>query len=97
MASVSIDILRLLLLLIMKQKNTFENKLRFDVGVEDIKKISKEIMEKTKKVLDEVAAIPVGDHTFNNTIKRIADQEAIHSIASTICTFPSYPPTSLSF
>jgi O6-methylguanine-DNA--protein-cysteine methyltransferase len=59
--------------------------------VDGIKKHSEEIMEKTKKVLDEVAAIPVGHHTFENTIKRIADQEAEHSIASAICTFPSYP------
>lgn len=48
-------------------------------------------MEKTKAVLDEVAAVPVGTRTFENTIKRIADQECVHSIASTICTFPSYP------
>jgi hypothetical protein len=58
--------------------------------VNDIKKHSEEIMEKTKKVLDEVAAIPVRHHTFENTIKRIADQEAEHSITSAICTFPSY-------
>lgn len=69
----------------------FNNKLKFNLQVSDIKERTKEIMDQTKKVLDEVAVIPVGSHTFENTIKRIADQEAVQSVNSANVTFPSYP------
>lgn len=83
----------------------YNNHLRFDLSPERIKSLTEDIMHHTKKVwlsllccvithsgkvYDEVANVPEGQHTFENTVKKIAHQEAEQSVQSANATFPLY-------
>jgi hypothetical protein len=44
-------------------------------------------------VLDAVAALQDGQHTFENTVKALADDELVSSTLAANCYFPSYVAT----
>ena len=47
-----------------------------------------EIIAESKRVQDEVAALT--EHTFDNTVRALADNDALSSTKSASCYFPSY-------
>ena len=51
------------------------NRIKFDLNPEQIHQLTKEIIEASTKVQDAVAAIPDGEHTFENTVLALADDD----------------------
>eukprot|EP01110_Echinostelium_bisporum_P008884 TRINITY_DN3178_c0_g1_i1.p1 TRINITY_DN3178_c0_g1~~TRINITY_DN3178_c0_g1_i1.p1 ORF type:complete len:193 (+),score=44.81 TRINITY_DN3178_c0_g1_i1:24-602(+) len=71
----------------------FINRLRFDLDANEIKKLSEEVMSKVKSTYDTIANIGSGSHTFDNTIKPIAEMEADVYTQSSNLTFPAHTST----
>ena len=63
------------------------NKLCFDLSAEDIAKLADQLIEQSKKRLDQIAAVT--DPTWANCIQALADEEAEFATLSSMCTFPS--------
>jgi len=68
----------------------YPNELRWDLSVEAIQKKTAEIMEQSKKTLDEIAAIPAKDRTFRNTIHALDTESGVFTTECSSCTFPAH-------
>jgi len=65
------------------------NELRI-LGAEEIKTLANTLIENSRRVQDAIAAVRDGEHTFENTLKALADDQAIMATQGTNCSFPSY-------
>eukprot|EP01113_Clastostelium_recurvatum_P027594 TRINITY_DN3331_c0_g1_i2.p1 TRINITY_DN3331_c0_g1~~TRINITY_DN3331_c0_g1_i2.p1 ORF type:complete len:739 (-),score=223.20 TRINITY_DN3331_c0_g1_i2:14-2230(-) len=72
----------------MVKGTQYVNRLRFDLDAKQIGSLAEELMNNTKKVYDQVAAIKPGEHTFENTVKVIADDETDCDVLSSNVSFP---------
>eukprot|EP01116_Phalansterium_solitarium_P020301 TRINITY_DN5937_c0_g1_i1.p1 TRINITY_DN5937_c0_g1~~TRINITY_DN5937_c0_g1_i1.p1 ORF type:complete len:776 (+),score=281.64 TRINITY_DN5937_c0_g1_i1:314-2329(+) len=72
----------------------YPNRLRFDFSAEEIKTKTAEAIASSKKTLDDIAAIPTEQRTFENTIRALALEESELATLSSSLYFPSYVSSS---
>jgi Zn-dependent oligopeptidase len=68
--------------------------LNFSLNTEQITQLGNELLEKSKQILDQVAAVPASEANFETVIKPLAQIEAYRSIFSASSYFPQYISTS---
>ncbi|CAN9500845.1 unnamed protein product [Ophioblennius macclurei] len=66
------------------------NRLRWDLGPEEILRRSKELMARTKAVYDGVAALPLDQVSPENTLKALADVEVEYTVQRNMLDFPQH-------
>lgn len=69
------------------------NELRFDLTPQEIKAKAEEYKGSIQALLDGIASLKDGEHTFENTVKRISDFDGDHAGLETAIDFPQYVST----
>ncbi|XP_006869118.1 PREDICTED: thimet oligopeptidase [Chrysochloris asiatica] len=67
-----------------------ENHLRWDLNAEQIQALTRELMEKTKHVYDQVGAQAFEDVSYESTLKALADVEVSYTVQRNILDFPQH-------
>eukprot|EP01112_Ceratiomyxa_fruticulosa_P019252 TRINITY_DN6277_c0_g1_i3.p1 TRINITY_DN6277_c0_g1~~TRINITY_DN6277_c0_g1_i3.p1 ORF type:complete len:752 (+),score=161.54 TRINITY_DN6277_c0_g1_i3:2123-4378(+) len=78
----------------MVKGSKFVNRLRFDLTPESLTALCDELIANARRVYDDIAAIPEGKQTWENTFQKIADEDADFDTLSSNCEFPSSVSTS---
>lgn len=66
------------------------NRLRWDLGPEEIRRRAEELMARTKAVYDGVAALPLDQVSPENTLKALADVEVEYTVQRNMLDFPQH-------
>uniref|UniRef100_A0A672GAQ8 Peptidase M3A/M3B catalytic domain-containing protein n=1 Tax=Salarias fasciatus TaxID=181472 RepID=A0A672GAQ8_SALFA len=66
------------------------NRLRWDLGPEEIRRRTGELMARTKAVYDGVAALPLDQVSPENTLKALADVEVEYTVNRNMLDFPQH-------
>src|SRR3989338_6695010 len=72
----------------MASVNRVFNNLRWNLKAAEFPVLAQELVSAYKSVLDQIAATPADQRTFNNVIKPLAEFEAESVITESILTFP---------
>ena len=70
--------------------NAFQCLLRWDLGAEAIAALAVEIQTATTSVLDRVAAVPAGAHSWCTVMQPLADDETVSAVFGSLCDFPHH-------
>ncbi|XP_004714342.1 thimet oligopeptidase isoform X1 [Echinops telfairi] len=69
---------------------SMENHLRWDLSAEQIQTLTRELMEKTKQVYDQVGAQDFQDVSYEKTLKALADVEVTYTVQRNVLDFPQH-------
>jgi len=75
-------------------KSNYPNRLRFDLGPQEIGQLADEIITNSKKILDDITTIPANQRTFKNTVRPMDEYDIYFSTLSSSATFPKDVSTS---
>ncbi|XP_047443935.1 thimet oligopeptidase [Mugil cephalus] len=67
-----------------------ENRLRWDLGPDQILQLSEELISSTKKVYDQVGAVDLDAVSVDNTLKTLADVEVEYTVQRNMLDFPQH-------
>ncbi|XP_062966454.1 thimet oligopeptidase isoform X2 [Cynocephalus volans] len=66
------------------------NHLRWDLSAQQIEELTKELIEQTKHVYDQVGAQELEDVSYDSTLKALADVEVSYTVQRNILDFPQH-------